>query len=91
MMGIEDLSTDTLIKEIEKRGHEEEKIESMPAPLENPDFSSVIELCKNQILEMTKADYCEDNDSDHYIYEAAMQAIYGKDVWEWINKQIYEI
>lgn len=86
---LEDFSTEELRKEIEKRGYEQEKIESMPKPLENPDFSFLSEQCKAHILEMTSIDYCEDNCSDnaHYIYEAAMQAVYGKDIWTWINKQ----
>lgn len=25
---------------------------------------------------------------DHWIYEAAMEAVYGKDVWTWVNKML---
>ena len=28
----------------------------------------------------------EDNDYDHYIFESALEAIFGPDVWDFINK-----
>lgn len=32
-------------------------------------------------------DYYEDNDFDQYIFEKAMIALYGKDVFKWINER----
>ncbi len=32
-------------------------------------------------------DYHEDNDFDHYIFEKALQAIFGSDVWEFVNNR----
>ena len=28
-----------------------------------------------------------DDDSSHYIYEAAVEAVYGKSIWQWVNGQ----
>lgn len=43
------------------------------------------QICANDIDEHERGE-SEDSDTPHYIYKAAMEAIYGKDVWEWINK-----
>lgn len=59
----------------------------VPVPIENPDFSSLIETCKSVMLGIEK-NGCMDDDDDHYVYEAAMMAIYGKDVWVYINKKV---
>ena len=32
-------------------------------------------------------EYYEDNNYDHYIFEKAMTAIFGKDVFDWINQR----
>jgi len=32
-------------------------------------------------------EYYEDNDHDHYIFEKALEAIFGSDVWEFINNR----
>lgn len=32
-------------------------------------------------------DYHEDNDYDHYIFEEALEAIFGKDVWDFVNNR----
>lgn len=31
-------------------------------------------------------DYYEDNDNPHYIFEAAINAFYPQEVWDYINK-----
>lgn len=82
-MTIEELRA--LLQEREER----EREESRPKPLANPDFSAVIKLCQALIDELAEADSCCDmSDNDHYIYEAAMQAVFGKDVWLWINERM---
>jgi hypothetical protein len=44
-------------------------------------------LCQDYLEYIAGPDYHEDNDYDHYIFEAAMTAFYGLEIWEWINKQ----
>ena len=31
--------------------------------------------------------YHEDNDNAHYVFEKAMEALFGKDVWSFINNR----
>jgi hypothetical protein len=79
-MNIRQFSNGELEKELERRKREK----AMPLPIDNPDFGDLIGVCKQYIREI--AEYGRaDEDYDHYIYEAALAAIYGKDVWRFIN------
>ena len=55
---------------------------SIPQPLASPNLTSLTKVCQERLLEYEKG---EDTDSDtpHYIYESAMEAIFGKEVWAW--------
>lgn len=56
-----------------------------PKQLDRPDFEALKKLCGDYMTFLDSEDYHEDNDYDHYIYEAAMQAIYGEKVWDYIK------
>lgn len=77
------VSTEDLERELERRKRE---LRGPPTPLKEPDFSNLQEL----VVEGTKASVqngYEDDDFQHYVYEAAMEAVFGKDFWTWRNKQ----
>lgn len=59
-----------------------------PKKLKNIDLSKLIEICESYIefIDNDK-EYTEDNDFDHYIFETALEAIYGDDVWEFVNNR----
>ena len=57
-----------------------------PKPVLNPNFKDLIDLCKLNLEEISQDD--EDEDTKHYIYESAMEAVFGKDVWEYINDKL---
>jgi len=59
-----------------------------PTALPNPDFTELIKLCQSHIDDMEGDDYNSDNDDKEYIYEAAIEAVFGKNVWPWINAQV---
>jgi hypothetical protein len=48
----------------------------------NPDFTHVIEGCAAYLDELRTQGVA----SDHWIFEAAMQAVYGPDCWKIINQ-----
>jgi len=56
-----------------------------PKQLENPDFKKLKESCLEYIQEIANSGYIKDDDLDHYIFEDALEAIYGKDIWDFIN------
>ena len=57
----------------------------VPEPLENPDYTNLIDTCKGYLKELNDKGYANE-DYSHYIFEEAMNAIFGKDVWIFINK-----
>ena len=62
----------------------EATVVEMPIPVLNPDMNGVIRLVKDYI-NFVATDYYEDNDWDHYIYKAAVEAVYGKGIWEYMR------
>jgi len=71
--------------EIKRRKKKEEKA-SRPVPLENPDFSGLIEVLEDTISTMADPEKFSEDD-EHWAYEAAMEAVYGKSVWPWVNSR----
>lgn len=53
-----------------------------PLPKEDINWDPVIRACQERLTEYKKG---TDTDSDipHYIYEAAMSAVFGSNVWDW--------
>jgi hypothetical protein len=74
-----------LEKELERRKKEKESLKT-PVPLKKPDFTRLISTCQHNIKEIGEGR--SDTDTAHYIYEEAMTAVYGKDVWKWVNAKL---
>jgi hypothetical protein len=53
-------------------------------PVDNPDFSQVVDLCKEYLEEIKENRYA-DSDTKHYIFEVALEAVYGKSIWEYVR------
>lgn len=84
MNSARDLTDAELQAEIERR----KKAKRLaPEPLPNPDFTRLVATIKQCISEIEKevaADrYYDDRDDRQYIYESAMEAVYGAKIWEW--------
>lgn len=58
---------------------------NIPQPLEKPNFDKLIETCNDILKEIYEHKYDRD-DNQYYIYEAALEAIYGKKVFDWIRE-----
>ncbi len=86
-MSLGEYSIDELEAEIARR---EEPIPTpLPTPLPTPEWESLRNLCIGHVEEVAEDPYAyDDDDIDHYIYEAAMEAVYGSDIWKWMNKQV---
>jgi len=59
---------------------------SKPTKLENIEIDTLVQLCQDRIDEIADGDDV-DSDLPHYIYEAAMEAVFGNNVWSWINER----
>ena len=77
---IRNFSDAYLLAEIERRKLEANK---PPEPLAKPDFSDIIKLANEMVKQ--KVDGREDDDNDHWCFEAVMDAVYGKGIWDWWN------
>lgn len=51
------------------------------------DLSKVKEVCE-EAMERLELSGDEPKDIENYVYEAIMEALYGPDVWEWINDKL---
>ena len=57
-------------------------------PASEIDWSQVIIITHDIIRDIYNGSHRDDNDDQYYVYEAAMQAVYGKNIFSWINKNI---
>lgn len=55
--------------------------------MKTPDFTKLIELVKQYKEYVESDDYHEDNDYQHYIYEAAVEAVFGEEFWKILNNK----
>jgi hypothetical protein len=55
-----------------------------PNQLENPNFEALKKVCAEYIQEVAAGGYVDD-DFVHYIFEASIEALYGKEVWKFVN------
>ena len=78
MTNLANISIEEMQMEIEQRKQKAEKA-AMPKPLSNPDFSPLIELCQEYINDLEEKGYA-DEDYDHWMFETAMQIVFGNDV-----------
>jgi hypothetical protein len=71
-----------LQEEIARRG-----AASLPHPIlaTKPDFTELVEVCKQYMRFLDSGQYHEDNGFREYIYEAAMTTLYGEGVFAYIN------
>lgn len=47
-------------------------------------LKSLVELCKETLADVEEDGRCDD-DADHYIFEAAMEFVFGSDIWSRYN------
>lgn len=83
-MPLQNFTEKQLRAELERREKENAK-GARPAPLAEPNFDQLREVCESYIDDLDKLGWVDD-DHKHYIFESAMEALYGKNVWFWIRK-----
>ena len=79
-MSIENISTEELQEELKKRTANNTR----PLPINNPDYSELVETCELVMEDYAKQGYSKD--AAHYVFEKAFDSIYGPKVWEWVNE-----
>jgi hypothetical protein len=82
MIDLSNLSDDELNTELERRKKSDI---AMPQPLPSPSWGALLNTCRDYLIDLRDQGWADD-DYPHYIYEAALTAIYGDSVWPFINK-----
>lgn len=86
---LQNLSDFDLMKLQEKIKTEQESRSNppRPRPLDNPDFTKLIQTCEACIDDLETRDWWNE-DNQHYVYESAFEAIYGKDFFsKYLNQK----
>lgn len=81
---LESFTTDQLKEEIERR----ENLGKLPQQINQPNLNSLRATVAEYIEDIHTGKYHPDSDDHHYIFEEAVKALYGQDIFEWINKNI---
>lgn len=61
--------------------------EITPVPVTNPDLTQLTALCREYINTVSTEKH-SDEELEHYIFEVAMEAVFGKKIFDYINKVI---
>lgn len=77
--------TDT---ELEEELNRRKKQNAAPTPLDSPDWEPVKSACEEIVKSIINETYHMDDDSSHYVFEEAMKAVYGKDIFKWYNENV---
>ena len=83
-MDLTALSIEELRAELQ-RHEDEEKEKAKPRPAEYPDFTNTIVLCQSYIDTIYSEGWV-DRDHKLYIAQSALEAVFGDNVWKWIEK-----
>lgn len=89
---LEEISTEAIEAELARRRALGGK---PPVPIAQPDFEplrkmiveGVEEACRDG--EWPEVRGMRDDDFKHYVYDAAVEAVYGTAFWAWRNKQVW--
>lgn len=57
-----------------------------PIPVDDRNWNTLESIAESIVKEVQDGSYHEDNDDAHYMYEAALTAIYGDNFWDWFRK-----
>ena len=81
-MNLRNCSDEELLLEIERR---KKMKESLPSLRFEPDLEPLKKCIKDYLELVAKNEY--DEDDKQWIFETALEAFYGKDIWKWINQR----
>lgn len=83
---LDNFTDEQLQEELERRQKIKEEIKK-PKQLETLDLEPLRKLCQGCIDCLARDGYVSE-DYDHYVYETAMETVFGKNVWEWVNSRL---
>ena len=87
MVDLSRATYDELQAEIKKRDKIIKEAEK-PKQLDNPNWNLVKSMCQEHINNLNDGLINSNSVFEEYLYEAVLTALYGENVFEWINEQI---
>jgi hypothetical protein len=79
---LKDFTEAVLRRELERRA----QMPAIPEPLAAPDFTPVVNLVLDDVAQIVHGE--RDEDMRQYIYEEAIKAVYGPDIWPILNRYL---
>lgn len=83
-MNLSKVSIEKLQAEIDSRKTPKQP-KPKPLPYEERNYATLNELCEEYVNQVD-AIGCVEDGMNGYIFESAIEAVFGRDVWDWINK-----
>lgn len=84
-MRLDKYTVSDLENEIARRKKE---VEDKPKRISAQNMTILYKTCEEVINDIWSGEYHDDNDDQRYVYEAAMQALFGNDIFEKIKKRL---
>lgn len=85
MTKLKNIPTKELEQELSARKAEKDEREK-PTPLKKPNWKPLKDECCDALKRIKIAGEAG-SESEHEIYEAAMEAVFGNNIWNWIEAQ----
>lgn len=87
-----DFTDEELAAEIKRRAEDKKKPPSAKPP-RNVNWNKVYDYITNTVTDMYRAIKNDEGadlpkDFEHWIYEMALEAIYGEDIWKWYKDNL---
>lgn len=61
------------------------KWENLPKVVSEPDLTELVEVC-NEYIDSIKETGRHNKDGEHWIFEESLKAIYGDNIFDWVNE-----
>jgi len=83
-------TTEELEDELYRRNKPKKPVK--PELIENPDYTELKNLCIEYIERIENKDCSIDDrvDTEHYIFEAAMETFFGIEIWNYLSSEYWE-
>lgn len=83
------LLKDATIEELEDaldKATDKKRFEDMPIPMSSIDVDKIKQACIEHVINVASEQY-DNGHGETCVFEAAMEAIYGKGIWDWYRER----
>jgi len=86
---LQDISTPLLEQELAHRKEQAIK-DDVPKmyPRRSFNYTKLEKVCQEYIDMIASHKHYDLNDMEHYIFEAALEMLFGESVWDWVNEKL---